>query len=173
MIMLSGIVAKVSFSICVVTFSVLMVAVSTVLVDHSGSYGDFIQSQVISRNNLFYVMVISGLFLIFVGAFISWLVSLYGSFRIVGPLYRFESNITQCIESGSMLMLRSDDDLQVLSEKIINSARQLENHKHEMLQKIDEFQQIAKLPDEVENREKLTEILKKLRQIESRALINE
>ncbi len=171
--MYSKIVAKISLSICIVTFAILMMVISVVVVDHNGSYNNFIHAQAISQKNIPFIMAIAGLLLILLSALISWSISLYASFKIAGPLYRFSQNLSHCHRSDKMLSLRSGDYLQDLSIKIINAAKHIENHKYEMLKKIEEYQQIAKLPDEQQNQKKLADILQQLKQLESRALLDE
>jgi len=171
--MFSGIVAKISLSISVFTFAILMVMISIALVDHGGSYNDFIQSQLISHKNIQYSIIIAGLLLIFLSALISWSVTLYGSFRIAGPLYRFVQNISHCHGSDTMLSLRSDDCLQDLSAKIIHAAKQIENHKHEILTQINSYQQLLALADAPDKNKKIVAILQHIKQIESRVKLDE
>ena len=147
--------------------------ISIALVDHSGSYNDFIQSQLISHKNIRYSIIVAGLLLVLLSALISWSVTLYGSFRIAGPLYRFVQNISHCHESDTMLSLRSDDCLQELSTKIIHAAKQVENHKHEILTQIYSYQQLAELTDDPNKSKNLFKLLQQIKQIESRVNLDE
>jgi len=171
--MFSGIVAKISLSISIFTFTTLMVMISFAWVDHGGGYGDFIESQLISHKNIQYSIIIAGLLLILMSALISWFVSLYGSFRIAGPLYRFAQNMNHCHNPDTMLSLRSDDCLQELSNKIIHAAKQVENHKQEIINLINSYQQFADSPDNLDNSKKLFDILQQIKQLEKRANLNE
>jgi len=171
--MFSGIVAKISLSTSIFTFTILMVMISFAWVDHGGGYGDFIESQLISHKNIQYSIIIAGLLLVLMSALISWFVSLYGSFRIAGPLYRFAQNMSHCHNPDTMLSLRSDDCLQELSNKIIHTAKQVENHKQEIVKLINSYQQFADSPDTLNNSKKLFDILQQIKQLEKRANLNE
>jgi len=147
--------------------------ISVMLVGHDGSYGDFIQSQVITYKNIQYMIVIAGLVLVLSGALISWLVSLYGSFKIAGPLYRFVKNLEHCQQSEKMQSLRSDDALQDLSYKIIEAAKTSEDHSQELLYKINYYLELTSLPDDRQNRQEIIDVVQNIKDIERRAKVND
>ena len=171
--MYSGIITKISLSICLTTAIVLLSMISFVLVGYEGDYSHFIQSQAITQKNMQFAIVIVSLLLIFVTALISWIISLYGSFRIAGPLYRFTQNLAHCNDTDRMLNIRSEDSFQELSVDIIKAAKQIEHHKQTLLNHIDKIIALLKLPVEQQDKENLAELLQQLKQLEARAKLHE
>ena len=171
--MYSGIITRISLSICLATAIILLIMVSVVLVDYDGGYSNFIQSQAITQKNMQFAIIVASLVLICVTALISWGISLYGSFRIAGPLYRFTQNFAHCNETDRMLDIRSDDCLQDLSVKIIDAAKQIDHHKQALLNHINQCDELLKLPEEHQDKAKLAELLQQLKQLETRARLNE
>ncbi|MDH5393603.1 MAG: hypothetical protein OEY11_10485 [Gammaproteobacteria bacterium] len=152
---------------------ILLLMISVVLVGYEGDYRDFIQSQAITRKNMQFAVIIVSLLLIFVTAFISWLVALYGSFKIAGPLYRFTQNLAHCHQTDRMLNIRSDDCLQDLSEKIINAAKELEQHKLALSAQLEKITDHLKRPAAEQHKQELAELLQQLKQLEARVKLNE
>jgi hypothetical protein len=62
--MYSGIVTRISLSICLITAIILLITLSAVLVNVDGSYTDFIQSQAITQKNMQLAIIIAGLVLL-------------------------------------------------------------------------------------------------------------
>jgi hypothetical protein len=150
-----------------------MAMISVMLVGYDGSYGDFIQSQVITYKNIQYMAIIAGLILVLSGSLISWFVALYGSFKIAGPLYRFVKNLEHCQQSEKMQSLRSGDDLQDLSYKIIEAAQTSENHSLELLNEINYYLELTSLADDKQNRQEIITVVKRIQKIENRAKVND
>jgi len=172
-IMFSTIVAKVSLSVSIITFSILVIMISIIMVDNADSYDAFIQSQIITHKNMPYAIGIAGLLLVLLCSLISWFVSLYGSFKIAGPLYRFSQNLRHCHNSDKMLALRSDDCLQDLSHKIINAAKYTETHKRNLLLQIEQCQKILAQVKSTNRSDSLSNALQQLRNIESKAKLGD
>jgi len=166
--MFSNLVAKVSLSVSMVTFIILVIMISIIMTDDVDSYSNFIQSQVITHQNMPYAISIAGLLLVLLCSLISWFVSLYSSFKIAGPLYRFSQNLRHSHNSNQMLALRSDDCLQDLSKKIINAAKHTETHKHEILLQIELCQKIIAQAEDENTADSLNSAVQKLKDIESR-----
>ncbi|MDH5516872.1 MAG: hypothetical protein OEY36_03505 [Gammaproteobacteria bacterium] len=171
--MYSGIITRISLSVVLSTALILLVMISIVLVGYDGNYGDFIQSQAISQKNMRFAIVLVSLLLIFITALISWLIGLYSSFRIAGPLYRFTQNLAHCYETQRMLNIRSDDYLQDLSKSIISAAKQLEAHKLTLLKQTESILGLLQQSAGELDKEKLNALLLQLKQLEARVLLDE
>lgn len=171
--MFSSMIAKISLSISLITFAILVIVISIIMVDHTDSYEAFIQAQIISHENMPYVIGIAGLLLVFLASLISWFVSLYGSFKIAGPLYRFSHNLRE--NSDQMLALRSEDCLQDLSNKIINAAKRIESHKQELRIQIEKCQELLAVKNKHESADSqeptIRHALQELRDIENKVKI--
>jgi hypothetical protein len=108
-----------------------LVLVLLFITDKSGaSYGEIIRSNNFTRQSLGPAMLVAGLILVAFSAVITWLVSLYSSFRIAGPLFRFARNLEAMIESGpsAPVPIRSKDRLQVEGQQLARSTARLQAH---------------------------------------------
>lgn len=108
---------------------ILLVLSVLFLTDKSGaSYAEIIYSHSISQKHLKPVLLVSGLCLLSFVAFITWLFTIYSTFRIAGPLYRFSRNLEQAAEGIPPIGVRNDDALQDVSEQLKQSVTSLQNH---------------------------------------------
>ena len=85
-----------------------------VLTDASGeSYGAMIQSHSIAQQRLGPALLMGGFFLLAVTAVLTWLIALYSSFRIAGPLWRLARNLETSIRLGPVkpVPIRDSDRL--------------------------------------------------------------
>ncbi len=78
------------------------------------SYADSIQSLSLTKKNLPFIMLIGGLLLAAGTGFTTWLITLYSTFRVAGPLYRFQKNLETGIHTGNVprVRIRNKDHLQ-------------------------------------------------------------
>lgn len=103
--------------------------------DNAGSsYWDVVRTGNITRQSLGSAMLLAGLFLVSATAAITWLVSLYASFRIAGPLFRFSRNLEKLISSGAATPtpIRKEDLLQEETRRFARSVEQLQGHYREI-----------------------------------------
>lgn len=93
-------VAKIALSVGAVAAAGLAV-VLYVLTDTTGAtYGELIRSRSIAQHQLGPALLIGGLFLLAFTAILTWLITLYSSFRIAGPLFRLSRNLETSIAQG-------------------------------------------------------------------------
>ena len=93
-------VAKIALSVGAAAAAGLA-AMLYVLTDGSGaSYGDLIKSHSVTQHHLGPALLIGGFFLIGFTAVLTWLITLYSSFRIAGPLFRLSQNLEISIAQG-------------------------------------------------------------------------
>jgi hypothetical protein len=106
-------VANIALSVGALTATGLGV-VLFVLTDRTGaSYGELIKSASITHENLGPALLIGGLALVAFTAILTWLISLYSSFLIAGPLFRLSRNIEASLTEGPIkpLPIRDSDRL--------------------------------------------------------------
>lgn len=122
------------FALYTSVVAIVMLVLSVLfLTDHAGtSYTEIIYAHSLSQKHLKPVLLISGLCLLSFVAFITWLFTIYSSFRIAGPLYRFSRNLEQAAEGVAPIGVRSDDALQDVSEQLTQSVSSLHNHYREI-----------------------------------------
>lgn len=95
--------------------SLILLITLTLITDKAGdSYGYIIQSHALTRQYLGPAMVIAGLVLVSFSGLLTWIISLYSSFRVAGPLYRFSRNFKQAMisDSAELTGIRKGDCLQ-------------------------------------------------------------
>lgn len=126
-----GTVALVVAGLSLATLLLLLFFIS----DNSGAaYWDIVKSGSITRLSLGPGMLLAGLFLVSAAAAITWLISLYASFRIAGPLFRFSRNMEILIESGAVTLtpIRKKDQLQEEARQFVQSVDLLQGHYREI-----------------------------------------
>ncbi len=106
-------------------------------VENGASYTEMIKAHWLTRSNLVPALWISGLFLLSLVALIVSVITIYSSFRVAGPLYRFARNLSVS-EKHSIIGIRQGDCLQDVSRQLQSSIHTLETHKraiHELTEK--------------------------------------
>ena len=105
------------------------------------NYFQIIQSLTRSQDHLAFAMLTAGTLIILVAALVTWIITLYSSHRVAGPLYRFSKNLEMEIERGPVATtaLRKDDDFQELSKKLGSAAEGLSRFYEDQLTLVDEL----------------------------------
>lgn len=113
--------------------ALLLVASVLFLTDPNGaSYAEVIYSHSLTQKHLKPVLLISSLCLLSFVAFVTWLITLYSSFRIAGPLYRFSRNLANAGDGTKPIGVRKDDALQDVSSLLQESVSTLHGHYAEL-----------------------------------------
>jgi len=147
---------------------VLLVLALLFAVDSGGaSYAELIRSQSITRQKLGPALFISGLFLVSFTGFITWLICLYGSFRVAGPLYRFARNLEIADQAGRLTGIREDDCFQDVSRELLDSVGSLRAHYRELGELATCAEELLKSPDP-QARSELAETINSLKALEHR-----
>lgn len=105
------------------------------LTDSTGtSYGELIRSHTITQHQLGPALLIGGLFLLAFTACLTWLIALYSSFRVAGPLFRLARNLEASISHGPVkpVPIRESDQLHADAKLQAESLRALAGHYHSM-----------------------------------------
>jgi len=130
------------------------------------SYFDVVRAFSITEQKLAPVMWASGFLLIGIIGFITWGISLYSSFRIAGPLFRFSRNLEMVCDKGPVpvLGIRETDKLQEESKLLVASVDRLATHYNSMAAIIERAEVLidSKDPDDTERLEKTLRRLKEL-----------
>lgn len=123
-------VAKISLGVGTVAVLSLLVSLALISGDSGDSYAEIIRNNSITRAHLGTVMLLIGLMLVAIAGVITWLIALYSSFRIAGPLYRFSQNLKLASVSNSapLIDLRKGDSLLDQAENIKQAVSTLREH---------------------------------------------
>lgn len=116
------------------SFATLMLLLTSISSSTGGTYWNIVQSGSVTHQSLGPGMALAGLFLVGAAAVITWLISLYASFRIAGPLFRISRNLEILTESGAATLtsIRRKDRLQTEMQQLMQSARLLQDHYREL-----------------------------------------
>lgn len=123
-------VAKISLGVGAVAVLSLLISLLLVSGDAGDSYAEIVRNNSITRANLGKVMLMIGLVLVAIAGVITWLIALYSSFRIAGPLYRFSKNLklASTSDSARLIDLRNNDSLVEQAENIKQAVAILREH---------------------------------------------
>jgi hypothetical protein len=114
-------VAGIALSVSVAACAGMLVALMLVTDDPGVSYGQVIGSYSLTGRNLGWSLLVFGSAIIVFAGITTWFISLYSSFRIAGPLYRFSRNLEIGIElwPAVPLPIRRADQLHRESSALI------------------------------------------------------
>lgn len=127
-------VAKISLAVGTLAVLALLAVLTLITGDTGESYGAIIRSHSLTRQHLGAAMLVAGLLLVAITGFITWLIVLYSSFRVAGPLYRFLQNLklASASDSTELIELRKGDALSKQSACIKQAVSTLRQHYAEM-----------------------------------------
>ena len=94
------------------------------------SYAEVTRYFSLSRHSIGPTMLVAGLILVSFASVITWLMALYTSFYIAGPLFRFARNFETLIAhgSGTMMATRKTDRLKLEEQQMRRSVTKLQQH---------------------------------------------
>lgn len=123
-------VAKISLGVGTVAVLSLLISLTLISGPVEESYAAMVRNHSITREHLGKVMLVIGLMLVAVAGVITWLIALYSSFRIVGPLYRFSQNLklASVSDSATLIELRKGDALMDQATRIKRAVAVLREH---------------------------------------------
>lgn len=125
-------VAKLTLYTSLVAAVVLLFVLFMIKGPEAGSYADLIRSYTITRQNLWLILLLSGLAMLVLIGGITWLVCLYSSSLVAGPVYRFARNLEAATKAEPVLKIRSGDALQEVSDQLISCVDNLNKHYSEL-----------------------------------------
>jgi len=152
--------------IALLTTVVAILVLSTVvffLSNESGiTYAEVFRSRWLTQIHLDKALLIAGLILLGFVAFITWLISLYSSFRIAGPLYRFAQNMSITDKGISPIGIRHDDCLQDISQQLLASIKKIDEHKQGLADLCEQARDSLQTADAVEYASLIARIKEKI-----------
>ncbi|HHH46049.1 MAG TPA: hypothetical protein ENK53_03450 [Thiotrichales bacterium] len=128
-------VARIAGGTSLLAAGVLLVVVFWIGDSGGTSYYEVVRAQVLTHRQLGPALLVGGLVLLILVATLTWLVALYGSFRIAGPLYRFACNLRQTGERPPQ-RIRRDDALQATSDHLQRAWHELHHLQRELGQAV-------------------------------------
>jgi len=133
-------VAKVGLSLFVLSVLTICAVLLVLGGGSGGSYEALVRSSSQIRQHLNEAMLLGGLTLMAVTGLVTWLIVLYSSFRIAGPLFRLSQNLKLANQSDSLKLidLREGDALNKQADDIKNAVSALRQHRLEITQRVDE-----------------------------------
>ena len=107
-------VARIALSVSGAAAFCLLLAIGLATGDTGATYGEIIASYSLTSRHLGPLLLVSGLAIAAIAGFVTWLIALYASFRIAGPLFRIARNLEMAIERGPVtpVPIRRTDLLQ-------------------------------------------------------------
>jgi hypothetical protein len=129
-------VAKIGLSIGIVSFLGLLVVLLVVSDSDAGGYSETIVALGMVKHALTPAMIVFGLAMVAFAGVTTWLLALYGSFRIAGPLYRLSRDLELQINNGTVkpIPIRTTDKLQEEWQIFEASVTSLRSHKDRLKQ---------------------------------------
>lgn len=132
-------VAKIALSAGAVAAAGLAVMLYFLTDTTGATYGDLIKSHSATQHHLGPALLIGGCFLLAFTAILTWLITLYSSFRIAGPLFRLSRNLEASISRGpgSPVPIRESDRLHQEAALLEDSLGVLTSHYENMQEELD------------------------------------
>lgn len=124
-------VAKIGLSIGVLSCAALLVTLKFITNEGGESYSAIILSKTLTREQLGPAMLVAGLVLATISGLITWILTLYSTFRVAGPLYRFTRNLKLATENVSpveLITIRKDDTMHDQAKAIKQAICGLRDH---------------------------------------------
>jgi len=162
-----SLVARIALGTAVLAVSALLLMLLVVVDQNGATYAELVRAQRITQQNLGPAFLVAGLFVASATGIITWLICLYSSFRVAGPLFRFTRNLELASDTVELPSIRNEDCLHELSEQLQDSVRQLHAHYDEIEQLSDQALALIEREGET-SRSELGFILKQLRERDER-----
>lgn len=147
-------VAKIALAVGAMATAGLAIMLGVLTDDTGESYGALIQSHSVAQYRLGPALLVGGLFLLAFAAILTWLITLYSSFRIAGPLFRLSRNLERGTTQWPTkpVPLRASDRLQpegaLLGDAFSTMAAHYEGLHQEVHQALRQMEEGATTADE-------------------------
>lgn len=123
-------VGKISLGVGIVAVTALLISLMFLTGQTQESYAQIVRNHSLTHTHLGTVMLMIGLMLVAIAALITWMIVMYSSFRIAGPLHRFSQNLKLASSSdvATLRELRRSDSLHEQEEHILQAVNTLRGH---------------------------------------------
>lgn len=162
-------VAKIALSVAAVAWIGLLLAIFLITDENGADYAHIISSHSLTRQSLGPAILVFGLAMVIVASISTWLIALYSSFRIAGPLYRFSQNLKSIIENAFAvpMAIRNTDMFQSEWHNFDASQTKLREHYGSLREKLDQCEQSLRDGSEPHT-VSLQQALSRLKEVERR-----
>jgi hypothetical protein len=142
-------VAKIALSVGILAAIALLLELFLITDAKGTEYGRIILAHSLTRENLRPAITVFGLAMTIMASLIAWLVALYGSFRVAGPLFRFSRNMKNAMEHPSRkpVRLRQGDMLQREWQEFETSLSRFDQHCRHLGEALDDVKQTLPMDD--------------------------
>lgn len=136
-------VAKMALLVALASAAGLLAAIFWATTDEGTSYASVVMSHSLTQQKLAPVMVVFGLLSVCVAALLTWLIALYSSHRIAGPLFRFSQNVKAISQDpfATPLAIRKTDLLQQDWQQFDAAQKRLRAHYGDLRDALTDCQQ--------------------------------
>jgi len=145
----------------ITTLSAAVVLVFLLLLvseEGQGSYLQIIQAHTLTRQHLGTYMLFAALVLMILLGSGVWLIALYTSFRIAGPMYRLDQNLLAALHGESLQGIRHNDSLQSVAHDLQQGVNDINEHYAQLHARLDELAARLAENDNVGFRAELAEL---------------
>ncbi len=138
--------------------------------ERASGYARMIGALDLARQSLGSAMLIFGLVMVGFAGITTWLLSLYASFRIAGPLYRISRDLERQIEQGSIVPvpIRATDSLQREWKEFEASVATLSAQHEELRQALSEVEKALAAETVTAGVASLAQSIVRLKEVEQR-----
>ncbi len=135
-------VGRIALSVSVAACGCLLLAIGLATDGKGTTYREMLGSYALSGENLGPAMLLSGAAIAAFAGFMTWLVALYASFRVAGPLFRIARSLELEIERGpaAPVPIRATDLLQREWAEFSGSIARLGSHYRALHVALDDVQ---------------------------------
>lgn len=135
------IISRIAMATTLAAGVVLIVAVLLFKDNQGLDYFSLVQSYTVTEKNLDAMLLMAGLFLLFCVGAVSWMLALYASFRMAGPLFRMARNLEVAPYSRDLPNIRKRDCLQDVSQQLHAAVAMLHDHYSCIGSQLDQLEQ--------------------------------
>lgn len=123
-------VGKLGLGVGIAAGTVLLFALTLITHFSGESYGQIIGAHDLTRQYLGPAMLVAGLAVLSIVGIMTWVIALYSSFLIAGPLYRFSRNLELACTIGPVvpIKIREGDALQKESREVDDALSAVRSH---------------------------------------------
>jgi hypothetical protein len=138
-------VAKIALGVAAAAWAALLLAIFLATDDNGTDYAHLILTHSLTRQSLGPAILAFGLLMVGIAAVATWFVTLYSSFRIAGPLFRFSQNLKSIIDDALAvpMAIRRTDMLQNEWSRFDSSQARLREHYGALREAIDKCALVA------------------------------
>ncbi|MEO5331412.1 MAG: hypothetical protein H7839_05260 [Magnetococcus sp. YQC-5] len=127
----------------------LFVTIYYLVGKEGGNYQEIMSGYAMTRRHLAPALLVAGCVLIMLTGLMTWMIALYSTFRVAGPIYRFSLNLKRQIHEGPIPLeqLREGDFLQVEHLHFSAATSRLQYHYDTLSELTDLGMAQLQLPD--------------------------